>query len=105
MKDQDLYPILDRVACICSRFNVTIKYVPQIEAWVVKELYWHYSSIHEMLFGNDSMFTFSESDISYFRSQRDLGLIPSFINLMASLKSNTIEELSIKLDLYENGNY
>lgn len=99
MKDQDLYPILDRLIRICSRFNVTISYAPQLEVWVVKELYWHYSSIHEMLFGNDSMFTFSEADLSYFRSQRDLGLIPSFINLMASLKSNTIEELNIKLDL------
>ena len=105
MKDRDLYPILDRLIRICSRFNVTISYDPQLEVWVVKELYWHYSSIHEMLFGNDSMFTFSEADLSYFRSQSSLGLIPSFINLMAYLKSNTIEELSIKLDLYENGNY
>lgn len=109
MKDSDLYPVLNRIKLICSRFNVTIQYVTNLEVWVVHEmyiptrLYWRYASIYDMLFGKNSMFTFSEYDISNFKERG--GFTASFINVMVSLKSNTIEELNIKLDLYETGNY
>ena len=103
MKDSALYPVLSRIKLICSRFNVTIQYVTKLEVWVVQEtriptmIQWYYASIYDMLFGKNSMFTFSEHDISNFKEQG--GLTASFINAMVSLKSKTIEELNIKLDL------
>ena len=109
MKDSELYPVLSRIKLICSRFDVTIQYITKLEAWVVQEtriptmIQWYYASIYDMLFGKNSMFTFSEYDISNFKERG--GLTVSFINVMVSLKSNSLEELNIKLDLYETRNY
>jgi hypothetical protein len=88
---------------IFEKFHVSMDFDEELDDYLIynnDDIYWHYTSIHEMLFGSCRMrslfdfnkFSFGCDDFLNTNTGR-------LFKLLMSLKSNTIEELDIKLDL------
>ena len=110
MDDNQFKPILYKLSNVLSRFNIKIeRHTPDpinTGRWIVYEdddndenewsfINWPYSSIHEMLFGSDNMKSLFDNTCF---NERELE--HPAIKFLGLLKSDTIEELNMKLDLY-----
>lgn len=88
---------------IFEKFHVSMDFDEEHDSYLIYNddlIYWHYTSIHEMLFGSSRMrsvfdFNMLLAEYGNFLSADTCKLF----ELLMSLKSNTIEELNIKLDL------
>lgn len=110
MDDNQFKPILNKLRSALSRFNIKIeRHTPNpinTCRWMVYEdddsggndwpfIHWPYRSIHEMLFGSSSMKSLFDNTCF-----DECQLEHPAIKFLGLLKSDSIEELSIKLDLY-----
>ena len=88
---------------IFEQFHVTMEFDEDFNDYVIynnADIKWHYTSVHEMLFGSSRMrslfeFTQTSYEPDGFLSANTCRLF----KLLMSLKSDTLEELNIKLDL------
>jgi hypothetical protein len=100
--DEELGPLIDKLQTILSRFDMKIAYHEDDYMWSLDDVSdnpsllfpWYYVSRHEMLFG--STFVYSIFDIRSLKSQY---LELPVIKVLKSLKSDSPEELNIKIDL------
>ena len=89
---------------IFEKFHVSMDFDEELDDYLIcsddGNIYWHYTSIHEMLFGSSrmrSLFDFNTLLVEY--GNGICADTHKLFKLLMSLKSNTIEELNIKLDL------
>ena len=100
--DEELGPLIDKLQMILSRFDMKIAYHEDDHMWSLDDVSdnpsslfpWYYVSRHEMLFG--SIFVYSIFDIRTLKSEY---LELPVIKVLKSLKSDSPEELNIKIDL------
>jgi hypothetical protein len=100
--DEELGPLIDKLQMILSRFGIKINYHEDTRMWSLDDASdnpsllfpWYFVSIHEMLFG--SSYAYSIFDLNGLGSQY---LELPVIKVLKSLKSDSFEELNIKIDL------
>lgn len=88
---------------IFEKFHVSMDFDEELDDYLIynnDDIYWRYISTHEMLFGSSRMR--SIFDFNTFLGEPDGFLSVDtcrLFKLLMNLKSDSIEELSIKLDL------
>ena len=100
--DEELEPLVGKLQTILSKFDIEITYHEDAHMWSLEDVSdspsslfpWYYVSRHEMLFGPSLVY--SMFDVSGLTSQY---LELPVIKCLKHLKSNSFEELNIKIDL------
>lgn len=100
--EEELELLVAKLQMLLSKFDVEIIHHEDTHMWSLEDVSdnpsslfpWYYVSRHEMLFG--SSLVYSMFDIGSLGSQY---LELPVIKVLKSLKSNSIDELNIKIDL------
>ena len=89
---------------IFEKFHVSMDFDEELDDYLIcgddGNIYWRYISTHEMLFGSSRMRSIFDFDTFSIEQDDFLNANTSrLFKLLMNLKSDSIEELNIKLDL------